>query len=220
MKADPFITYRLREPVNAITHLVSAIISLLGTLILFYFAKGNALMLLTFAVYGASLIFLFSASGIYHSVSASDGIILKLRKMDHAAIYLLIAGTYTPICIYFFDGFLQFGMPALVWIMAIIGLLVKLWVIQTPRWVTVGIYLIMGWVGVFAVGEIINNMPVAAIWWLVAGGLFYTFGAIIYMTKLFNFKPGIFGFHEIWHIFVMLGALSHFILILCYIAMA
>jgi hemolysin III len=102
--------------------------------------------------------------------------------------------------------------------MAAAGIIVKLFIIKAPRWITAGVYLVMGWTAVMAVMEIINKMPPAAIIWLVAGGLFYTVGAIVYITKKLDFIPGVFGFHEIWHIFVILGALSHFILIAAYIA--
>jgi hemolysin III len=142
---------------------------------------------------------------------------MRLRKFDHAAIYILIAGSYTPICIYFFQGFWQWGMLTIIWVMAVIGVVVKMFIIRAPRWVTAGVYLVMGWFSIVGVKEIITRMPPGAILWLVAGGLFYTIGAVIYMTKKLNLIPGVFGFHEIWHIFVILGALSHFMIMLLYI---
>ena len=162
---------------------------------------------------------MFSASAAYHAHIADKQKLLMLRKLDHSAIYLLIAGSYTPICLYFFQGFWRWGLLTLIWMMAIAGITVKLFIIKAPRWVTAGVYLIMGWSAVMAVMEIINKMPPAAIFWLVAGGLFYTVGAIVYITKKLDFLPGVFGFHEIWHIFVILGALSHFIVIAGFIAL-
>jgi hemolysin III len=144
----------------------------------------------------------------------------RLRKLDHAAIYLLIAGTYTPICLTFFTGFWRWGLLGIVWGFALVGIVVKMFVMNAPRWVTAGIYLIMGWLAVFAIQQIITSMPAAAMFWLVAGGLFFTLGAIIYITKKMDFFPGVFGFHEVWHIFVILGCLSHFILVARYVALS
>jgi hemolysin III len=163
---------------------------------------------------------MFTASGTYHMVIARDSIILNLRKLDHSAIYLLIAGTYTPICVYFFNGFWQYGMLILIWSLAIIGIVVKLFVINAPRWINAGVYLIMGWLAIMGIQEILRTMPTAAIIWLVLGGLFYSVGAIIYITKFLDFFPGKFGFHEVWHIFVILGALSHYFVILKFIALS
>ena len=213
------INSKLREPINALTHLTAAGLSLLGMIALFYFGRGDSQKIITFVIYGISLILLFAASGTYHMLNARDSIILKLRKLDHSAIYLLIAGTYTPICVYFFHGFWQYGMLIIIWSLAIIGIIVKLFVINAPRWVTAGIYLVMGWLSIMGIQEILRTMPTAAILWLVIGGLFYTIGAIIYITKFFDFAPGIFGFHEVWHIFVILGAFSHYFVILKFIAL-
>lgn len=209
---------RLREPVNALTHLFAAIAAFIGTIYLLIMGRGYPLKEISFLIYGASLVLMFSASAIYHLVKVDTVILQRLRKLDHSAIYILIAGTYTPICLYFFQGFWQWGMVTLIWIMAIAGVTVKLFIINAPRWITAGVYLAMGWTAVMAITEILNNMPPVAIMWMVAGGLFYTIGAIIYISKKLDFIPGVFGFHEIWHIFVILGALSHFILIAAFIA--
>lgn len=211
---------KLREPINALTHLVAAGISFIGLLVLLFFGWGDISKVVTFLIYGISLILLFLASGIYHSSISQDSTLLKLRKFDHSAIYLLIAGTYTPICIHFFSGFWQNGMVALIWSLAIIGVLVKVFIINSPRWITAGIYLMMGWLAIIGVQEIIRTMPIPAIFWLVIGGLMYTIGAIIYITKKLDIKPGVFGFHEVWHVFVILGAFSHFFVIFRYIALA
>jgi len=211
---------KLREPINALTHLVAAGISFIGFFVLLFFGWGDISKVVTFLIYGISLILLFLASGIYHSVISQDSTLLKLRKFDHSAIYLLIAGTYTPICIHFFSGFWQYGMVALIWGLAIIGVLVKIFIINSPRWITAGIYLMMGWLAIIGVQEIIRTMPIPAIFWLVIGGLMYTIGALIYITKKLDIKPGVFGFHEVWHVFVILGAFSHFFVIFRYIALA
>lgn len=111
-------------------------------------------------------------------------------------------------------------MLTIIWSMAISGILIKVFIINAPRWITAGVYLVMGWMAVLAVSEISLRMPAAAITWMVIGGLFYSLGAIIYITKKLNFIPGVFGFHEIWHLFVIFGAASHFYLIAKFIAYA
>lgn len=210
---------KIREPISALTHLLAGVFAFLGLITLIYYGWGDLQKIITFIIYGISLILLFTASGTYHMVIAHDSIIINLRKLDHSAIYLLIAGTYTPICMFYFNGFWQYGMLALIWSLAIIGIVVKLFVINAPRWITAGVYLIMGWLAILGVQEIIRTMPTAAIIWLVIGGLFYSIGAIIYITKFLDFFPGKFGFHEVWHIFVILGAFSHYYLILKFIAL-
>jgi hemolysin III len=207
----------IREPFNAISHFLAAIAALLGTIYLLIFNWGHPKIWFAFLVYGISVILLFTSSALYHYSNVDDKKLIKLRKLDHSAIYLLIAGSYTPICVYFFSGFWQWGLLAIIWSLAIIGIVVKLFIIQAPRWVTAGVYLIMGWLCVIGFNEILTRMPLGAIIWLAVGGLFYTLGAIIYITKRINIIPGVLGFHEIWHIFVILGALSHFILMIRFI---
>ncbi len=207
-----------REPVSGLTHLGAAVAAVAGLIILLIIGKGDLQKELAFLVYGFSLILMFSASAAYHLIRTSPQKQLRLRKLDHSAIYLLIAGTYTPVCLTFFTGFYSWGLLSIVWAFALIGIIVKLFVINAPRWVNAGIYLIMGWLAVFAVQQIITTMPPAAIAWLVAGGFFFTLGAIIYITRKMDFIPGVFGFHEVWHIFVILGCLCHFVMVAGYAA--
>jgi hemolysin III len=143
-----------------------------------------------------------------------------LRKVDHAAIYLLIAGSYTPFCYNMFSGFWQWGLLAIVWSLALAGVIVKIFIIKSPRWLNTAIYLVLGWLVIFAVREMLATVPVGALLWLSAGGVLYTLGAIVYATKTLNFVPGKFGFHEVWHIFVILGALAHFAAVILYVAPA
>lgn len=211
---------KFREPANGAIHLMSAILAVFGLAVLLIQGWGNLLKEVSLLIYGLSLILMFSSSTIYHSINADPSTLLRLRKLDHSSIYLLIAGSYTPICLYFFTGFWRWGFLGIIWLFGLAGVIVKLFVINAPRWVTAGIYLVMGWLSVFAVKEMITTMPAGALIWLIAGGLFFTIGAIIYITKKMDFFPGVFGFHEVWHIFVTLGALCHFTLILVYIAAA
>ena len=209
---------KLREPVNGLTHFFAAIVAAFGLIALIALGWKNVLKEISFSVYGTSLILLFAASATYHMVRAKPKIIENLRKLDHSAIYLLIAGTYTPFCIVMFKGFWQWGLLAIIWSLATIGIVVKIFIIKAPRWLTAGVYIVMGWLCIAAIGEMLKVLPAGALAWLVAGGVIYTLGAIIYITKTLDFLPGKFGFHEVWHIFVILGALAHFIAIAVYIA--
>ena len=209
---------KLREPVNGLTHLVAAAIALVGLVILVVLGWGQPGKVISLVIYGISLVILFLASGLYHSVIATPRVLQRLRKFDHSAIFLLIAGTYTPICINLLDGFWKWGLLGIVWGLALTGIGVKIFFINAPRWATAGVYILMGWLAILGVREILVAMPVGAITWLVAGGLIYTLGAMVYITKKMDFLPDVFGFHEVWHIFVILGALAHFIMIATYIA--
>ena len=140
--------------------------------------------------------------------------LLIFRKVDHAAVYFLIAGTYTPFCVNAFSGFWKRGMLTIIWSLALIGILVKVFYIRAPRWLNAGIYVVMGWLAVGAVGQMLAALPAWVLTWLIIGGVIYTLGAVVYITKIFNFKPGVFGFHEMWHIFVLLAAAAHFVAVL------
>jgi hemolysin III len=209
---------KFRDPVSGLSHLAAAILAAIGLVVLLILGRGDPTRLLMLGIYGLSLICMFSASATYHLVRTDPQTQLRLRKMDHSAIYLLIAGTYTPVCLTFFTGFYRWGLLAFVWAFALVGIVVKLWFIRASRWLNAGIYLVMGWLAIFAIQQIITTMPLGAIIWLAAGGLFFTLGAIIYITRKMDFVPGIFGFHEVWHIFVILGCLCHFIMIAGFIA--
>jgi hemolysin III len=196
----------------------AAIAATVGLAVLIWLAGDSPAKLVGLTVYGLALILMFSASTVYHLVSAGPQVMAWLRKLDHTAIYLLIAGTYTPICLHFLTGMWRWLPLVIVWSLAIIGISVKLFVIAAPRWVTAGVYLLMGWLAIAGVRQIVTSIPGGALLWLLLGGLFFTGGAVIYILKRPNPLPGIFGFHEIWHVFVILGALSHFIVMAAYVA--
>lgn len=202
-----------REPISGLTHLAGAAFGFAGTVVLLFASWGDWLTTTAVTIYGISLVLMFSASASYHLVKAQPKNLQRLRKFDHAAIYVVIAGSYTPICLLAFKGFWSWGFLTIIWILAISGIIVKLFLINAPRWTTAGVYLVMGWLSIFAVNEMIRSLSSFTLWGLVTGGLFYSFGAIIYILKKPDFYPNIFGFHEVWHIFVLLGALSHFVVI-------
>jgi hemolysin III len=205
---------KLREPVSGLTHLGGAIAALIGQIVLLVLASSGLEKLISTLVYGLSLVGLFSASAAYHLVNAGPKVTAVLRKLDHSAIYLLIAGTYTPFCVNAFSGFYRWGLLAIVWAIAMAGIVVKLFYMGAPRWLSAGIYVLMGWLCLMAAGEMTTALTPFALGWLIAGGVIYTLGAVVYATKIFNFVPGKFGFHEVWHIFVLLGALAHFVAVL------
>jgi hemolysin III len=205
---------KLREPVNSLTHWGGAILALIGLIALLIVGWSTPAKIISLAIYGASLIFLFSASATYHMVRVKDKALEIFRKVDHSAIFVLIAGTYTPFCVNAFTGFWKWGMLSIIWSLAVIGIVVKIFYIRAPRWLNAGIYLIMGWLCVAASGQFLAVLPAWVLTFLIIGGVTYTLGAIVYMTKIFNFKPGVFGFHEVWHIFVLLAAVFHFIAVM------
>jgi hemolysin III len=205
---------KLREPVNSLTHWGGAILALIGLIALLIIGWGTPAKVISLLIYGVSLILLFSASATYHMVRVKEKALEVFRKVDHSAIYLLIAGTYTPFCVNVFTGFWKWGMLGLIWSLAIIGITVKVLVIRAPRWVNAGIYVLMGWLSVAAAGQMLAALPGWVFAWLIVGGVIYTLGALVYITKIFNFLPGVFGFHEVWHILVLLAAMAHFVAVM------
>lgn len=209
---------RIREPVNGLSHLVAAIVSLVGLIALLVIGHANTGKEVSLLIYGVTLVLLFTASATYHLVSAKRRVTAVLRKLDHAAIYLLIAGTYTPFCYNMFSGFWRWGLLSIVWVLALTGIGIKMFVMGAPRWLNTAIYLVLGWLIIFGIQELLAVLPGGALIWLLVGGILYTLGAVIYATKIPDFVPGKFGFHEVWHIFVILGALAQFVAVIVYVA--
>ncbi len=205
---------KLREPVNSLTHWGGAVLALVGLIALLIVGWSTPAKIISLAIYGVSLIFLFSASATYHMVRVKDKALEIFRKIDHSAIFVLIAGTYTPFCVNAFEGFWKWGMLSIIWSLAFVGIMVKIFYIGAPRWLNAVIYVVMGWFSVAAAGQMLATLPVWVFTWLIIGGVVYTLGAIVYATKIFNFKPGVFGFHEVWHIFVLLAAAAHFVAVM------
>lgn len=210
----------MRDPLSGLTHLSAALAAVAGAVILIHVGGTNTVKIIALGVYGFSLIFLFGSSAAYHLVKAEPKAVANLRKLDHAAIYGLIAGSYTPICAIMFSGFWRWGFLAIVWSLAALGIILKMFFIRAPRWVNAGVYVVLGWLCLFAAGELRRALPAGALIGLGIGGFIYTIGAVIYATKKLDLFPGKFGFHEVWHIFVILAALAHYITIVIYIAPA
>jgi hemolysin III len=209
---------KLRQPVNGLMHLGAAIAAGFGLVALLVIGRDSLAKQASLLVYGAALILMFSASAAYHLVNAEPQTAQALRKLDHSAIYLLIAGTYTPICIHYFTGFWRWGVLAIIWFMALAGVIVKVFVLRAPRWLSTAVYLAMGWLCLMGVRVMLAEMPMSALVWLLLGGIFFSVGALVYVTKRPNPCPGVFGFHEVWHVFVILGCLCHFVVVAAYVA--
>lgn len=204
---------KLRQPASGLTHLTGAALALIGQAALLIHSGSQLINKISLVIYSVSLFGLFLTSGLYHSICSTAKGVAILRKFDHSAIYLLIAGTYTPFCLMAFHGFWKWGLLAIIWLLAVVGIIANIWMINAPRWITAGVYVLMGWLIVLAFREMLASLAPMTIHWLFVGGIIYTLGAVIYSTKRMDFKPGVFGFHEVWHIFVMLGAAAHFVAI-------
>lgn len=202
-----------REPVSGLTHLAGALASVAGLALLLYVAmhRGTVWHIVSYSIFGTSLVLLYTASSLYHLLKASPPVLRALRRIDHIMIFVLIAGSYTPYCLLALRGPWGYGLLAVIWSIALAGIIVKLLWLDAPRWLTTGIYLAMGWMVVTAAGPLLRALPAAAIWWLSASGVFYTVGAVFYATKRPKLWPGVFGFHEAWHLFVLAGSVSHFV---------
>ncbi|MDY9921116.1 MAG: hemolysin III family protein [Synergistota bacterium] len=205
-----------REPASGFSHLVGALLSVAGLILLLYVAITNrdVWQIVSFSIFGASMILLYSASAIYHLVNASEKAIRILQKIDHSMIFVLIAGTYTPICLTLLRGRLGYWLLALIWSCAAAGIVMKMFFFDIPRLLYTGVYLIMGWIAVFVIVPLYRAGGPLPLIWLLAGGLFYTAGGIIYAIKKPNILPGWLGFHELFHIFVILGSTAHYVMIL------
>lgn len=201
----------LKDPISALTHLAGALLSVVGLAVLVIGAakQATARHTVSFAIYGASLVLLYAASALYHSFPGPRSGVGVLRRLDHMMIYVLIAGTYTPLCLIALAGAWRWAVLIGAWVLAGAGILLTAWWFEAPRWLSTGLYVLMGWLSLVALGPLLRALPPAALGWLVGGGLFYTVGAAIYGAKRPNLSRS-FGFHEIFHLFVLAGSLSHF----------
>jgi hemolysin III len=208
---------RIREPFNAGSHLIGLLLAALGTWFLLRSADTRT-QLLAFAVYGATLMLLYAASTVYHGLPLGEVGLRRLRTLDHIAIYFLIAGTYTPVAmITLHDS----GGPALLaasWAIAAVGIPFKIRWLDAPVWISTGTYLGMGYLALVAVVPLGRAVGADGLAWLVAGGIAYTIGAVIYARERPDFFPGRFGHHGLWHVLVLAGSACHFAFIALHIA--
>ncbi|NBJ92790.1 PAQR family membrane homeostasis protein TrhA [Parablautia muri] len=212
----------IREPGSAITHFIGMMMAVLAAMPLLIkaalFSGGRSV--LTLSIFCMSMILLYGASTTYHSLNISGKALCVFRKLDHMMIFVLIAGSYTPVCLNVLGGRLGYTLLAVVWAIALLGMTLKACWITCPKWFSSVIYIAMGWVCVAVFRPLWNMLPHAAFGWLLAGGIIYTIGGVIYALKLpvFNERYKFFGSHEIFHLFVMGGSICHFIFMFLYVA--
>lgn len=208
----------LREPVNGLTHLAGALLSLVGLPFLLDAARtrGTPWHEVSFLVFGISLTLLYTASALYHCLPLSPRGVRRLRRLDHMMIFVLIAGTYTPLCLVPLRGGMGMSLLFVIWTLAAIGMLMKIFWLHAPRWFSTVIYLGMGWLAVITFSPLDQSLPREALVWLGAGGLLYMVGAVVYSLKWPNLGK-LWGFHEIWHLLALAGSLAHFWAVLRYI---
>lgn len=210
----------IREPFNGISHLVGAVLSvaaLIAMIIKASFSYGGTQEIVAILIFGISMFLLYSTSATYHMVKASDKVIAYLRRLDHSMIYVLIAGSYTPFCLISLRGNKGWILFSIISIMAIAGVLFKMIWFNSPRWLSTMFYIGMGWIAVFVMSPLATAISEAGVLLLLLGGVLYTIGGVIYALKPNFLKFKNLGFHEIFHIFILLGSLSHFLCIFMFV---
>jgi hemolysin III len=211
------MTWRAKEPFSTYSHLLGVLLSIAALIALVVLSEGNPWRTVGFSIYGASLIVLYSASTIYHWLPLSPRGEDLLRRFDHIAIFLLIAGSYTPVCLVTLRGHWGWSIFVAVWTLALAGTALKLFYEHLPNALSTALYLGMGWMAVVAIAPLTENLPPAAMIWLFAGGLAYTVGALIYAMERPDPFPNVFGHHEVFHIFVLAGSGLHFVFMARYV---
>ena len=211
----------IREPGSALTHFIAMLLALCAAVPLLVRAAvhSGVKSLTAMTVFMISMVLLYAASTIYHSVNCSGRVLRIFRKMDHMMIFILIAGTYTPVCLLTLPKPSGLMLLAAVWGIALVGIFIKGFWITCPKWFSSVLYIAMGWSCLSVLGQLFSLLPLHAFLWLLAGGLIYTAGGIIYALRLplFDARHPMFGLHEIFHLFVMAGSLCHFVIMFCYL---
>ncbi|MFE8069898.1 hemolysin III family protein [Marinobacteraceae bacterium S3BR75-40.1] len=204
---------RRQETFNFYSHLAGMVLAVVGMVVLLVHAASSPSLMLTALVYGLSVVFLFSASSLYHAFKTQENELSFWRKLDRLAIFAMIAGTYTPVCYFFLDDAWRVPMIALQWGLVALGVFTQIFFPRAPRMLYAVIYLIMGWLLVLPIRQVLDAMTVLQVTLLFAGGAAFTLGALFYAFKRPLLKPGVFSFHELFHVMVLLGAGSHYALV-------
>lgn len=210
----------IREPINGLTHLFGAMISVVGLFLLIMKTSAmssSSVERFAVIVFGVSMILLYSASAIYHMIMANERVIKTFRRIDHAMIFVLIAGTYTPISLIGLSGTKGWILFTIIHSLALLGVLYKLIWFDAPRWLSTAIYIIMGWLIIFYSGSLAPMIGTKGMLLLVLGGVIYTIGGLIYWFKPKWLEFQYMGYHEIFHLFIMGGSFLHFLCIYNYV---
>ena len=215
------MTITIREPGSAFTHLLGMVLAIFASTPLLIKAAidSGRIGIFAMAVFMTSMILLYGASTLYHSVNLSGKKLKIFRKIDHMMIFVLIAGSYTPVCLLVLEPSSGKALLITVWAIAAIGMVIKAFWVTCPKWFSSIIYIAMGWACISVFGELLTSLSAPAFGWLLAGGILYTVGGVIYALKLqvFNKLHPNFGSHEIFHLFVVGGSICHFICMYKYI---
>lgn len=214
--------FHLKDPFSSLSHLIFAgVCAAAGIpLVIRAFVSSGALNGLSMLLFLFGLVGLYTASGVYHALDISETVNKRLRKIDHSMIYILIAGTYSPVCLIVLNSTKGSILFAVIWILALIGIFQALFWINCPKWFSAMIYILMGWLCIFALGDIVAALPAGAFAWLLAGGIIYTVGGVIYALKLplFTRMSKGFGNHELFHLFCIGGSFCHYVMMLVYVS--
>ena len=202
---------RFREPDNGLTHLAGAVLALAacGLLLALALGTGSPRHVVAYAVFGASLVALYTASALYHALPLGPVGVARLRRLDHIAIFVLIAGSYTPFCLVALRGAWRWGLLAAIWGLAAGGIALKIGWMHAPARLSLALYVAMGWLSVLAIPALLAALPLAGLAWVAAGGLVYTAGAAVFALDRPRLYPGVFGSHALWHLLVIGGSGCH-----------
>lgn len=213
---------QLKDPASALTHILGSATALLTSIPLLIRLANSSdyLHTISIAIFSFGLVLLYTASSLYHSINSTETVNRRLKKFDHMSIFVLIAGTYTPICLIVLGGRSGLTLFFVIWVMALAGMFLKAFWVYCPRWVSSVIYIAMGWMCIFTFPQLVNKLSGSAFLWLLAGGIIYTIGGVIYALKLplFNSLHKNFNSHDIFHLFCLGGSFCHFVLMYFYVA--
>jgi hemolysin III len=218
MAKDDIVSFVFRNPVSAGTHLLWCVFGLFITALLWRLSRGDRVRQLSTGMFGLSMVLLYGASGAYHAVPHETPQLMGyLRLLDHSAIYVLIAGTYTPVFAVLLRGRWRIVLLSVIWSLAAVGIAAK-WLLPWPPYgLTVALYILMGWVGIFPIWQLIRAVGVRGMAWGLLGGLFYTFGGVCDAISWPVLLPGVIGYHEVLHLADMGGTLIHVFFIVRYV---
>ncbi len=208
----------IKDPFPGLSHWVGALLSVAALVALLRTAGDSEVRAIAFAIYGGSLITLYLASALNHSIFCEEAASDRLDQLDYSAIFLLIAGTYTPVCLITLRGRWGWSVLAAEWIMAVAGIVHVWWGRKQSKWIHVAIYVAMGWTVIPVVVPLFRALPASALAWLLAGGIAYSVGSVIFATNRPRLWPGIFEAHDLWHTLVLTGSACHFVMIYNYVA--
>ncbi|AYC28617.1 PAQR family membrane homeostasis protein TrhA [Paenisporosarcina cavernae] len=209
-----------REPFNSLSHWIGALLSIAGFVLLLMKAttlENPTLPVVAVVIFGISMILLYSASGLYHMIIAKDSVIAFFRRLDHSMIFVLIAGSYAPFCLVALRDTTGIVVFTVVSVVAILGIIFKMVWFHAPRWVSTSLYIGLGWIIIFLSGRLAEVLSSTGLFFLVLGGIMYTIGGIIYGLKPKFMENLILGYHEIFHLFILLGTASHFVSVYLYV---